>query len=124
MTILKTSLHVAMYARVSSDRQTGEDTIASQVAALRRRIASDGLTVEEELCFLDDGYSGGTLVRPALERLRDQAAAGAFDRLYLYSPDRLARHYAYQFLLVEELRRCAVEVIFLNRELGRSPEDD
>jgi site-specific DNA recombinase len=74
--------------------------------------------------FLDDGYSGATLVRPALERLRDAAAAGVLDRLYVHSPDRLARKYAYQVLLVEEFGRCGVEVVFLNRELGRSPEDD
>src|SRR2546429_751615 len=74
--------------------------------------------------FLDDGYSGTTLVRPALERLRDLVAAGAVDRLYIHSPDRLARKYAYQVLLVDEFRRTGVEVIFLNRELGRSPEDD
>src|SRR2546429_7740179 len=74
--------------------------------------------------FLDDGYSGTTLVRPALERLRDLVAAGAVDRLYIHSPDRLARKYAYQVLLVDEFHRAGVEVIFLNRELGRSPEDD
>src|SRR5215510_14362500 len=74
--------------------------------------------------FLDDGYSGATLVRPALERLRDVVAAGSVDRLYIHSPDRLARKYAYQVLLVDEFRRAGVEVIFLNRALGQSPEDD
>src|SRR5262245_66188701 len=86
---------VAIYARVSSERQVQEDTIASQVQALRARVAEEGLTLDEELCFLDDGYSGSTLVRPALERLRDQAAAGAIERLYVHAPDRLARRYAY-----------------------------
>jgi len=74
--------------------------------------------------FLDEGSSGATLVRPALERLRDVIAAGAIDRLYVHSPDRLARKYAYQVLLVEEFRRAGVEVMFLNRALGQSPEDD
>src|SRR5712692_4275911 len=73
---------------------------------------------------LDEGYSGATLIRPALERFRDVIAAGAVDRLYVHSPDRLARTYAYQVLLVEEFRRAGVEVIFLNRALGQSPEDD
>lgn len=117
-------IRAALYARVSSDRQAEEGTIASQVEALRERIGRDGLRLDEELCFLDDGYSGSTLIRPALERLRDQAANGAVDRVYVYAPDRLARHFAYQFLLVEELQRWGVEVVFLNRELGRSPEDD
>jgi site-specific DNA recombinase len=114
----------AIYARVSSERQAQEDTIASQVQALRARVAEEGLTLDEELCFLDDGYSGSTLVRPALERLRDQAAAGAVERLYVHSPDRLARRYAYQALLVDELQHWGVELVFLNRPLGRGPEDD
>src|ERR1700704_111868 len=74
--------------------------------------------------FRDEGYSGATLIRPALERLRDVIAAGAVDRVYVHSPDRLARKYAYQVLLVEEFRRAGVEVIFLNRELGQTPEDN
>jgi site-specific DNA recombinase len=91
---------------------------------LRERVLADGLSVPAAMQFLDDGYSGATLIRPALERLRDTAAAGGIDRLYVHSPDRLARKYAYQVLLVEEFGRLGVEVVFLNRELGRSPEDD
>jgi site-specific DNA recombinase len=117
-------VRAAIYARVSSDQQTEAGTIASQVTALEERLRQDGLTLEPEMRFLDDGYSGSTLVRPALERLRDAAADGALDRLYVHSPDRLARNYAYQVLLVDELRRGGVELVFLNRALGRSPEDD
>ena len=117
-------LQAAIYARVSSEQQAEARTIASQVAALRARVLADGLTLTEELVFIDEGYSGATLVRPALERLRDLAAAGGVDRLYVHSPDRLARKYAYQVLLLDELATAGVEVVFLNRELGRSPEDD
>ena len=117
-------MRAAIYARVSSERQAREDTIDSQVQALRVRVREDELVFDEELCFIDDGYSGSTLVRPALERLRDQAAAGAIDRLYVHSPDRLARRYAYQALLVDELQHCGVELVFLNRPLGKGPEDD
>src|SRR5215471_2828658 len=117
-------IHVAIYARVSSDHQAAAHTIASQVAALRERVTLDELVLPEAMQFLDEGYSGATLVRPALERLRDLIATGAVDRLYVHSPDRLARKYAYQVLLVDEFQRMGVEVVFLNRELGRSPEDD
>jgi site-specific DNA recombinase len=100
-------------------------TIASQVANLRDRIVADGGRLEPEHAFLDEGYSGASLLRPALERLRDTAAAGVIDRLYVvHSPDRLARRYAYQVLLIEEFRRSGVEVVFLNRPLGASAEDD
>ena len=115
---------VAVYARVSSDQQSEDGTIASQVNDLEERVGQDEFQLDPELRFLDDGYSGSTLVRPALERLRDLAAAGAIDRLYVHSPDRLARKYAYQVLLVDELQRCGVELVFLNRALGRTPEDD
>jgi site-specific DNA recombinase len=115
---------VALYARVSSEQQAKQQTITSQVEALRQRLRQDGFAVADELCFLDEGHSGSTLLRPALERLRDQAAAGAIDRLYVHSPDRLARKYAYQVLLLDELKRCGVEVVFLNHDIGRSPEDD
>ena len=99
------SIRVAIYARVSGDRQAEEGTIASQVEELQERLRREGLTLDPELCFLDDGYCGATFLRPGLERLRDQAAAGAVDRLYVHCPDRLARKYAYQVLLVEELQR-------------------
>jgi len=115
-------LQSGLYARVSSEQQSREQTIASQLDALRRRIAEDGLECDPELCFVDDGYSGTSLIRPALDRLRDQAAAGAIDRLYVLSPDRLSRKYAYQVLIVEELVRCGVEIVFLNNPLGDDPE--
>ena len=114
----------AIYARVSSDQQAQAGTIASQVEALQERLAKEDLVLEQEYSFIDDGYTGATFIRPALERLRDAAAAGAIDRIYVHSPDRLARKYAYQVLLVDELEQCGVEVVFLNRQLGQSPEDD
>ena len=120
----KEALRAALYARVSSEQQAKENTVASQVDALQQRIKTDRLTCDDELRFIDDGYSGGTLVRPALERLRDLAAAGGLDCVYVHSPDRLARKYAYQVLLVDELRQCGVELIFLNRQIGTSPEED
>ncbi len=117
-------IRVAVYARVSSEQQTDAGTITSQVEALKQRVREDGFRLEEELCFLDEGYSGATLVRPALERLRDVAANEAVDRVYVHSPDRLARKYAYQVLLLDELRRCAVEVVFLNHRGGDTPEEE
>jgi site-specific DNA recombinase len=114
----------AIYGRVSSKQQAEANTIASQIEALKARVEADGLRLETELCFIDEGYSGGTLLRPALESLRDQAAAGAFDRLYVHSPDRLSRSYPYQVLLVEELQRLGIEIVFLNHDIGRSPEEN
>src|SRR5437588_11167865 len=91
----------ALYARVSSDQQAEAHTIGSQVAALRARVADDGLVVPAEREFLDDGFSGATLVRPALEHLRDLVAEGVIDRIYVHSPDRLARKFAYHALMTE-----------------------
>jgi len=118
------TIHAAIYARVSSDQQAQAQTIESQVSALHERVGGDGLTLEDELCFLDDGVSGSTLMRPALERLRDVAYAGGIQKLYVHSPDRLARRYAYQVLLVDEFKKYGVEIVFLNRAIGVSPEED
>jgi site-specific DNA recombinase len=114
----------ALYARVSSDQQANTQTIASQLSALRERMRMDDCQPPSELEFIDEGWSGATLMRPALERLRDAAALGSIDRLYVHSPDRLARRYAYQVLLIDEFQRAGREVVFLNHSIGQTPEDD
>jgi len=115
-------VRAAIYARVSSEQQTQAQTIASQIAVLNDRVKDDGLVLDQELCFIDDGYSGASLVRPALERLRDMASLEAIDRLYVLCPDRFARNYAYQVLVIDELNACGVELVFTNHEIGDSPE--
>jgi site-specific DNA recombinase len=119
-----TLIRPAIYARVSSEQQVQQQTIASQVAALRERVMADGLALDDELVLVDDGCSGSSLMRPAMDRLRDMAYAGAFNRLYVHSPDRLARKYAYQVVLMEELREDGIEVVFLNRAIGETPEEE
>ncbi len=114
---------VAIYARVSSEQQSEAKTIESQLSELRAHVKTLGLVLPLEHEFIDNGYSGSTLIRPALEQLRDVVAAGGIDRLYVHCPDRLARHYAHQVLLLEEFLRAGVEVNFLNREVGQTPED-
>jgi site-specific DNA recombinase len=114
----------ALYARVSSDQQAQAQTIQSQLSALRERIKADGEVLPPDHEYIDEGYSGSTLVRPALERLRDAVALGEVERVYVYAPDRLARKYAYQVMLVDEFHRSGVELVFLNRALSQSPEDE
>jgi DNA invertase Pin-like site-specific DNA recombinase len=115
----------AIYARVSSERQRQDQTIASQTVGLRELAAERGLLVTEDLVFEDEGFSGASLQRPALERLRDRAAEGAFEILLCHAPDRLARRYAYQVLLLEEFARVGVEVCFAKEpERGGTPEDE
>ena len=117
------AVRAAIYARVSSDQQAERHTIDSQVEALLARAAADGHAIQAELRFLDDGQSGASLIRPALERLRDLAAMGAIDVVYVHAPDRLARSYAPQVVLIEEFTRAGTEVVFLNRPIGQTPED-
>src|SRR5258708_8281289 len=119
-----TTIRAAFYARVSSEQQATAHTIESQTAALSESAQNDGTPVPPERQFADDGYSGATLIRPALDRLRDLATVGAIDRIYVHSPDRLARNYAYQVLLLDEWRRRGIDLVVLNRPLGQSPEDD
>jgi site-specific DNA recombinase len=121
----RTGRVAAIYARVSSERQRQDETIQSQTVGLRELAAERGLLVPEGLVFEDEGFSGATLTRPALERLRDRAAEGAFEVLLCHAPDRLARRYAYQVLLLEELQRAGVEVCFAKEpERGTTPEDE
>src|SRR6516164_6511085 len=104
----------AIYARVSSEQQREENTIASQTASLIEFAKSHDLEVPKAWIFEDEGYSGATLERPGLERVRDLAAVGQIQVLLVYSPDRLSRKYAYQILLIEELAGESVETRFLN----------
>ena len=113
----------AIYARVSSARQKKDETIGSQTAALREHAAQARLDVPAEWVFEDEGHSGATLVRPALEALRDLAAQGCLDVVLCYSPDRLARKFAYQALLLEEFARAGVRVEFVKGPRGDTPED-
>ncbi len=93
----------AIYARVSSDRQKENHTIASQLTALTDYAEAHEYKVPAEWRFQDEGYSGATQRRPGLEALRDLAAAGHLEAVLIYSPDRLSRKYAYQVLLAETL---------------------
>jgi len=113
----------AIYARVSSEQQREEHTIASQTAALIEFAKHHRLEVPQEWVFEDQGYSGATLERPGLERVRDLAAEGQIQVVLAYSPDRLSRKYAYQILLIEELARHGVETCFVNAPHGASAED-
>ena len=92
---------VALYARVSSDQQAQAQTIDSQLTALRERIEQDDAVLNPRHEFADAGYSGSTLIRPALEQLRDAVAGGEVERVYVYAPDRLARKYAYQVMVID-----------------------
>jgi site-specific DNA recombinase len=116
-------IRVALYARVSSERQAQQDTIDSQLAALRERAGADGIHIAPADEYVDDGISGATLDRPALERLRDRAAEGGVDRLYVECPDRLSRRYVHAVVLIEELKRHGVEVVFLQRPSVQNAED-
>jgi site-specific DNA recombinase len=113
----------AIYARVSSVRQKKDETIGSQTAALRAHAEQLGLDVPDDWVFEDEGHSGATLVRPALERLRDLVAGVGIDVVLCYSPDRLARKFAYQALLIEEFTRAGTRVEFIKGPRGDSPED-
>ena len=103
-------MRVAIYARVSTESQEARGTIGSQLETLRKRIAAEGHDLAAEYC--DDGCSGARLDRPGLDAVRDAAEAGQIDAVWCLSPDRLARVYAYQVIVLDELARCGVSVLF------------
>lgn len=110
---------VVIYGRVSSSLQEKEKTIESQMAELKD-ICKDFEVVKE---YRDEGWSGGTLARPQLDELRDDASKGLFEAVYIHSPDRLARRYAYQIIVLDELKKRNIEVVFLNKAVSENPED-
>src|ERR1700676_1137614 len=113
----------AIYARVSSNRQKEDHTIASQTAALIQYAETEGFAVPKEWIFQDEGYSGASIVRPGLEAVRDLAAEGHIEAVLIHSPDRLSRKYAYQVLLAEELSKHGVELRFVKSPTVITPED-
>ena len=112
----------AIYARVSSERQKDQKTIASQTALLREYAQAHGYVVPKDWLFEDEGYSGSVLARPGLERLRDLAAEGLIETILVYAPDRLSRNYAYQVLLIEEIGRGGAETLFLKSAAAIAPK--
>jgi site-specific DNA recombinase len=116
-------MQVALYARVSTPNQQQEGTIVSQVHALKLHIQQQqqwSLLPEHE--YIDEGISGARLDRPALDRLRDCAQRGEFDAVVVLSPDRLARNYAHQWLLIEEFEKLHVQWLFLQNPFGDTPQ--
>ncbi|MDP2637385.1 MAG: recombinase family protein, partial [bacterium] len=115
-------MQVALYARVSGDKQAKENTIESQIEDIESRIAKDGFEITKELVFVDNGVTGTTLARPGLERLRECVFNGTVDKIYVHCPDRLARKYAHQVLLMEEFHNRGIQVIFIHQPPGDTPE--
>ncbi len=113
----------AIYVRVSTQRQTQTQTIEQQIEQLRAHIRRAGGQLQDQDIFRDDGYSGASLRRPGLDRLRDKVALALFDRVYVTDPDRLARNFVHQVLLIEELQKHGCQVEFLDRPMSRDPHD-
>jgi site-specific DNA recombinase len=117
-------MEIALYVRVSTNRQPQAQTIAQQLERLRSHVAAHPeWHLAEEHIYRDDGYSGAKLNRPGLDRLRDRAAMAAFERVLLTAPDRLARNYVHQVLLLDELAQRGCQVEFLDRPMSQDPHD-
>jgi site-specific DNA recombinase len=113
----------ALYVRVSTQRQAQQQSSDQQLARLRAWCADHAGDVHEEWVFRDDGVSGSTLRRPGLDALRDAVAAAQCDQIILTTPDRLARNYVHQMLLLEEFERAGCHVEFLDRPMSQDPHD-
>ncbi len=116
-------MRIALYARVSTLRQGQSQTIDQQLSCLHTYLAEQDWQVTEHTIFRDVGYSGATLTRPGLDRLRDLAANAQLDRIVITAPDRLARKYVHQTLLIEELERFGCQVLFLERPMSHDSHD-
>lgn len=115
-------MKAAIYGRVSTEKQEEQNTIESQLHDLKLLIEQNGDALIES--YVDNGYSGSLLARPALDKLRDDAKTKLFDRVYIHSPDRLSRKYAYQVIVLDDMKKYGIEVIFKNRKAADTPEDN
>jgi site-specific DNA recombinase len=113
----------ALYARVSTARQEQERTIQSQIEAIERACAGAGVSIAPDRRYVDEGFSGSRLDRPAFDALRDAAADGLIDVVCIYCPDRLARSYVHQQVILEELAKRGVRVCFVEHPVGERAED-
>jgi site-specific DNA recombinase len=113
----------ALYARVSSAKQQLNENIASQVAAIEEYARQNDYQISPQHVYKDDGFSGARLDRPALDRLRDAVAQGEVEAVLILSPDRLARQFAYQYIVVEEFERAGCAIVFTSHNFGSSPAD-
>lgn len=117
-------MEVALYVRVSTTRQQQTHTIEQQMARLREHLATHpDWHLGEEHIYRDDGDSGAKLNRPGLDRLRDRAAMAGFERILITAPDRLARNYVHQMLLIDDLAQRGCQVEFLARPMSQDPHD-
>jgi site-specific DNA recombinase len=116
-------MKVAVYLRVSTQWQALTQSIAQQLARLQAHCQAQGWELLPENIFLDDGYSGASFKRPGLERLRDATSQVRFERILITAPDRLARNYVHQVLLLEELQSHGCQVEFLDRPMSQDPHD-
>src|SRR3954470_22878661 len=96
---------VAVYVRVSTQRQA--QSIEQQLDRLRAHLREQGVELASEEVFRDDGYSGATLNRPGLDRLRDAARGGEVARALAPAPARLARNYVKFLVLLGNLEHAA-----------------
>ena len=116
-------MRVAAYARVSTTRQAQAQGIDQQLDRLRAAAAERGWDLDDQHVYRDDGYSGARIGLPGLDRLRDHAALAELDVVLVTAPDRLARNYVHQVLLIDELAARGCQVEFLDRPMSADPHD-
>ena len=113
----------ALYARVSTTTQQQDETIASQLDALMTYAQVHDYEISPHHIYQDEGFRGASVDRPALDALRDAVAAGELEAVLILSPDRLARQFAYQYVVTEELEQAGCEVVFVSHGLGKTPAE-
>lgn len=116
-------MRVAVYVRVSTTHQVQLQTIDQQLDRLQIHIQTQGWSLAAAHIFRDDGYSGASLRRPGLDRLRDAVRNRELDCVLLTAPDRLARKYVHQLVLIDELEHAGCQVEFLDRPMTHDPHD-
>lgn len=110
----------AIYLRVSTKEQNDRGfSLPTQLEACQALAAREGLTVPPEYLFSDD-YTGLSLNRPNLPKLRDLVDSRTIQAVIIHDLDRLSRKLAHQLLLMDE---CAQRNVVLRMVLSPDTDD-
>ncbi len=112
----------ALYARVSSELQKKEQTIKSQVSELKRQIVNSGHVLVKK--YIDDGFPGKNIDRPALNKMRQDLETNLFDVIYFLCNDRLARKTEHQRLIISEILGNGKRLVINGQDYEQNPENE
>jgi DNA invertase Pin-like site-specific DNA recombinase len=114
-------MRVALYARVSSERQDIDLSISAQLKAMREYASRNGQTVVKE--YVDEAESGRSIDRPGFRQMIVAARQkpSPFEAILVWKLSRFARNREDSIIYKSLLRRHGIQVVSINEPVGDTP---